>query len=150
MRSLSVDVDIAAPPAHVWEVMSDTARWAEWTPSVTSIRRLDSGPFAVGSRVLIRQPRLPPALWKVVALEPGTSFTWTSVAPGLRVTAHHRVRASGEGSRATLSLEYRGPLGGLLARLTRGITEKYVAFEATGLKARCEDPAFRHSGMQPG
>lgn len=135
---------MAAPPQRVWEVMSDTDRWHEWTPSVTSIRRLDGGAFAVGSRALIRQPKFPPALWKITAIQPGRSFTWASTAPGVRVIAHHWVEPANGGSRATLSLEYRGILGGLLGRLTRDITERYLAFEARGLKARSENPNFHY------
>jgi len=29
--------------------------------------------------------------------------------------------------------------------MTKGITERYLGFEATGLKARSENPAFRRS-----
>ena len=65
--------------------MADGERWHEWTPSVRSIRFLDKGPLALGTRALIRQPRFPPAVWQVTALEPGKSFTWRSGAPGLRV-----------------------------------------------------------------
>jgi hypothetical protein len=50
----------------------------------------------------------------------------------------------GDGSRATLSIEVQGLLGGLLWRMTRDITERYVTFEVKGLKARSEDPGFRH------
>jgi uncharacterized membrane protein len=134
--------DIAAPPQRVWDVMSDLTRWHEWTPSVTSIKRLDEGPLAVGSRAWIRQPKFPPALWRVTAIEPGTSFTWTSTAPGLRVVAQHAVQPRDGGSRATLSLEYDGPFGGILASLTKNITSRYLAMEAAGLKARSENPAF--------
>ena len=144
MRKFRITIDIAAPADRVWEVMSDTERWHEWTPSVTSIRRRDHGPFAVGSRLIIRQPKFPPAFWKVTAIEPGRSFTSESIGPGFRVVAHHSVDPTGSGSKATLSLELRGPLGGLFGRMTRGITERYLAFEATGLKARSENPAFRH------
>jgi hypothetical protein len=105
--------------------MSDTDRWHEWTPSVTSVRRLDGGAFAVGSRALIRQPKFPPALWKITAIEPGRSFTWVSAAPGIRVIAHHWVEPANGGSRATLSLEYQGIIGGVLGRLTRDITKRY-------------------------
>jgi len=50
--------------------------------------------------------------------------------------------AAGDRSKATLSLRYEGLLGGLLARLTRGITNRYLAMEAKGLKARSENPFF--------
>ena len=135
--------DIAAPAEQVWEVMSDTDRWHEWTPSVTSVKRLGGGPFVVGSRVVIRQPRFPPALWKITAIEPGRSFTWISVAPGLRVVGHHRVEPTISGSRATLSLSLQGVFGGLFGRMTRDITRRYLAFEADGLKARSENADFR-------
>jgi hypothetical protein len=34
--------------------------------------------------------------------------------------------------------------------MTKGITERYLAFEATGLKARSENSAFHHSGNGTG
>jgi uncharacterized membrane protein len=144
MRKFSVTADIGAPAERVWEVMSDVERWHEWTPSVTRVRLLDAGPLAVGSRAVIRQPKFPPALWKVAAIEPGRSFTWVSVAPGLRVVGHHAVEPTAAGSRATLSLDLQGILGGVWGRLTRGITERYIALEAKGLGARSLDPGFRH------
>jgi hypothetical protein len=146
MRAFSITTEvIAAPPDRVWEVMSDTERWHEWTPSVTSIRRLGSGSFRVGSRAIVRQPKFPPALWTVSTIEPGRGFIWTSVAPGLRVIAHHFVESGADGSRATLSIEYHGIFGGILGALTKRITERYLALEARGLKARSENPLFRHS-----
>ena len=136
--------DIAAPAARVWEVMSDVDRWHEWTPSIAAIKRLGDEPLAVGTRAIVRQPKLPPALWKVTQIEPGASFTWVSRAPGLRVVGTHRVEPTATGSRATLSLELHGVVGGFFGWLTKGITERYIGFEATGLKARSENPAFRH------
>jgi uncharacterized membrane protein len=133
------DVDIAAPPDVVWAVMSDVERWHEWTASVRSIRLLDDKPLAVGSRAVVRQPKFPPAVWKVTAIDPGRSFTWKSGAPGMWVYGHHSVRPAAGGSRATLGLHYEGMLGQLLSRMTRGITERYLALEAAGLKRRSED-----------
>jgi hypothetical protein len=146
MRNFRITIDIAAPADRVFEVMSDMERWHEWTPSVTSIKRLGGGPFGVGSRLLIRQPKFPPALWKVAAIEPGRSFTSVSIGPGFRVIAHHSVEPAPTGSKATLSLDLQGPLGGVFGRMTKGITERYIAFEAAGLKARSENPAFHHTG----
>ena len=147
-RQFSISIDIDAPADRVYEVMSDTDRWPEWTPSVTSIKRLDSGPFVVGSRAVIRQPKFPPALWTVTAIDGHRSFTWSNQAPGIKVIAHHSIDADGDRSKATLSLKYEGILGGLLARMTRGITNRYLAMEARGLKARSENPFFRVSSWE--
>ena len=147
MKEFNTAIDIAAPPSRVWQVMSDVDRWHEWTPSITSITRLGGEPFGVGTKAWVRQPKFPPALWKVSSIEPGKSFTWVSTAPGMRVVGRHSVEATEIGSRAILNLTYSGLFGGLFARLTRGITERYIGFEARGLKARSEDPAFRHAGF---
>jgi uncharacterized protein YndB with AHSA1/START domain len=149
MRRFSVTTEIDAPAERVWQVMSDTDRWHEWTPSITSSRRLGDAPLAVGTRVVIRQPKFPPALWTVRAVEPGRSFTWVSVAPGLRVVGQHAVEPTARGSRATLSLDLQGLLGGVFGRLTGAITERYIGLEAAGLKARSENPAFRHGAAGP-
>ena len=133
-----ISVDITAPPHVVWSVMSDVERWHEWTSSVRSIRILDEGPLKVGSRALIRQPRFPPAVWAVTEIEHGRSFTWKSGAPGMRVYGRHSVAPVPGGSRANLHLHYEGALGWLLARLTRDITNRYLGFEAAGLKKRSE------------
>ena len=140
MRRFSITTDIAAPAERVWQVMSDIDRWPEWTRSVTSVTRRGGAPFAVGTRVVIRQPKFPPALWTITAIDPGKSFTWVAAGPGFRSVGTHRVDPMPGGSRATLSLDLEGPLGGLFGRLTRGITERYIGFEASGLKARSEAP----------
>ena len=147
VKTFRVSTEIAAPPARVWDVMSDVERWHEWTPSITSITRLDDGPFGVGSRALVQQPGLPQATWEVTAFEPERGFTWVSTAPGVRVSGHHFAEPTPGGSRATLSVELQGMLSSLLALVTGKITEQYIALEASGLKARSEDPSFRHQGM---
>ena len=137
-------IDINAPAERVYAVMIDIDRWHEWTASITSITRLAGAAFVVGTRAMVRQPKLPPATWTVSKIELGRGFEWINTAPGLKVTGHHFVEPTPNGSRATLGLSYEGIFGGLLARLTRGITRRYIAMEAAGLKARAEDPAYRH------
>src|SRR4051812_35863936 len=105
MKEFTTSVDIGAPTERVWQGMSDTDRWYEWTASVSSVKRLDDAPFAVGTKVLIRQPKLPPALWTVTAIEPQRTFTWVSTAPGLKAIGRHSVVPTAGGSRATLTLE---------------------------------------------
>src|SRR3954464_3969316 len=143
VRQFSISVEIAAPPERVWQVMSDVERWHEWTPSVNSVRL--RGPLAVGSTATIRQPKFPPAFWQITVIDAGRSFTWISPAPGMRIVASHSVAPNESGgTRATLSLDLQGLLGGLFGRLTKRITERYLGFEASGLKARSENPAFHH------
>ena len=132
-------IDIAAPPEQVWSVMSDVERWPQWTASVKSVERLDAGPFAVGSRARVRQPRLPTAVWTVTALEPGRSFTWRNASPGVTSVAVHTVEAAGgDRSRVTLGVDWSGPLAPLLRLIYGGLSRRYVAMEAHGLKQRCE------------
>ena len=138
-----ISVDIAASPEIVWQVMRDAERWHEWTESVTSIRVLGNQPLAVGTRAIIRQPRFPPAVWKVTELEPGRGFTWKSGMPGSWVSAMHTIEPLGSGSRVTLRLRYEGLIGRLLARFTNGITNRYLAMEAAGLKKRSEEREHR-------
>jgi hypothetical protein len=134
----AISVDILAPPARVAEVMLDVERWHEWTDSIRRVSILGGGPLAIGKRAFVRQPGVPPAFWKATALEPGRGFTWTSSVPGLLVIGHHYADPIPTGSRATLSLDYTGLFGPLMARMTVGINDKYLAMEAAGLKARSE------------
>ncbi|HEY8550137.1 MAG TPA: SRPBCC family protein [Vicinamibacterales bacterium] len=134
-------IHIAAPADVVWSVIADVERWHEWTPSVRSIRLLDRGGLRIGSRAIVRQPRLAPALWKVTAIEPGREFTWRSGLPGIRVDARHAVIPIDDGSRATLSVEFGGIGGRLMARLLRELNARYLALEAEGLKRRSEERA---------
>ncbi|HYC33443.1 MAG TPA: SRPBCC family protein [Gemmatimonadales bacterium] len=136
MTGVSISTDIAAPPDRVWAVMADVERWHEWTPTVTSIERLDKGPLVAGSRARIRQPRLPVAVWEVTELVPGKSFVWVTRSPGVRVIARHEVEPSGAGARATLSVRFTGPLGPLVAWVTGSLNERYLALEAKGLRER--------------
>jgi uncharacterized membrane protein len=141
MTEYAVSIDIQAPPDRVWAIMSDVRRWHEWTASITSIRRLDEGPLRVGSRAMVRQPKVPPALWRVTELEEGRRFSWVTGSPIARATGHHSVEPLADGSRATLALEFSGILGALFARLLDDINRRYLTMEANGLKARSEGTA---------
>lgn len=139
MRDFSIAVDIEAPPARVWEVLTDGEKWAEWTPSVTSVEILDK-PLRVGSRAVIRQPELPPGKFKITALEPGKSFTWASGLPGIvYVHAHHSVEPGPLGTKATLRLRFDGLLGGFMGGKMAELNNRYLAMEAAGLKRASEE-----------
>jgi hypothetical protein len=86
----------------------------------------------------VRQPKLLPARWQVTEVEEARGFTWIMRGPGTLVTARHDVEGAGDRSRVTLSLDFSGFLGPLVARVTRGLNERYLALEAQGLKKRAE------------
>ena len=138
----SVTVDIAAPPERVWDVLTDVEQWSQWTETVTSVTRLDEGPLRAGSRATNNQPKVPETEYVVTEFDPGRSFTWVATAPGVTTTARHDVEAlPGGGSRVTLAVQQAGWLGAVMGRLYRGLTDRYLANEAAGLKSRCEgDP----------
>ena len=140
MSRHEVTVEIAAPPDRVWAVMRDVDRWHEWTPSIKGVKRLEGKVFAVGTRVRVRQPRLPPAVWEITSIHPDGGFTWESVGPGVHVTARHEIEATEAGTRVRLSIVNEGPLGAFIGRLIAGVTRRYMAMEAEGLKARSENP----------
>ena len=135
----SISVDIAASAHRVWEVLTDVERWSEWTETVTSVKRLDDGPLRSGSRATINQPKVPETEYVVTDLDPGRSFTWVARGPGVTTIARHDIEALPDGgSRVTLSVEQDGLLGRVMGRFYRGLTDRYLANEAAGLKSRCE------------
>jgi hypothetical protein len=135
----STTVDIAAAPERVWEVLADVERWSDWTETVTWVRRLDDGPLRSGSRAKINQPKIPETEYVVTEIEPGQSFTWVATGPGVTTTARHMIEAlPGGGTRVTLAVDQAGLLGSVMGRFYRGLTDRYLANEAEGLKARCE------------
>jgi uncharacterized protein YndB with AHSA1/START domain len=135
-----ITVRVAAAPERVWEILADVENWPRWTPSVTSITRLDAGPLRVGSRVRIKQPRLPVTTWTVTELSPGESFTWIAAGPGFRTIAIHRILPAEPGAVVTLALEQNGLIGRLVGRLMAGMTNRYLAMEGNGLKDQAERP----------
>ena len=142
MTFFQIETEINASAELVWATMRDVERWPEWTPTVTSVRLRTPPPLAVGSRVVIRQPKLPPALWRVGELDDSLRrFTWVNSALGVRVIATHFAVPFGERSRASFSLRFEGLFAEILGFATRKLNNRYLAMEAQGLKSRVEDTA---------
>jgi hypothetical protein len=151
MNNFSNSIDIDARREDVWPIMSDVEKWSQWTPSIKHIRLLNGRPLAIGRLAFVRQPRVMPTVWKVTALEPNRSFTWTTGIPGLLfVVAVHSVEDVAKGSRATLSLTFSGLLGRAVARLTKKLNERYLALEAEGLKRVSESSRVGSSSIARG
>ncbi len=134
--------EIAADPAAVWAVWTDVEHWPDWTDSMTSVHRLDTGEFTVGSSARVKQPGVRAMVWTVTESEPGRSFNWSSRTLGSRMVASH-VLVPGPDGRLTaqLSVEQTGPLAGLLGLLAGAQIRRYLEMEADGIKRHCESAA---------
>jgi uncharacterized membrane protein len=138
MASESLAIDIAAPAERVWDVLLDVESWPQWTPSMTSVKRLDPGLLRVGSRARIKQPGLPVLVWQVTDVDEGARFTWVTRSPGLSTTATHEVSEAPGGSRLTLTVTWSGPLAAVATALASKRTRRSLAQEAGGAKTRSE------------
>jgi uncharacterized membrane protein len=132
-------IDIDAPVERVWDVLMDVEKWPDWSPTMTTVKRLEPGIFRPGSTARVKQPRLAEAIWRVTAMMPPTSFTWSSRARGVTTVARHTVTAlDNGGARAGSEIDQHGPLA-LIARIFFArLTQRYMREEAQGLKQRCE------------
>jgi uncharacterized membrane protein len=135
-RFFETSSHIDAPAQQVWEVIFDVARWPEWTPTIDSVERLEDGPFRVGSRAVVRQPKLPKASWEVTEVVDGRSFTWEAKGPGMKTIARHEVVPDATGSAVTLSIEQTGPMGAVAGLVWRRLTQRYIELEAESLANR--------------
>jgi uncharacterized membrane protein len=132
-------IDIDAQPEHVWDVLSDLEAWPRRIETVEVVELLTPTPVARGSRVRLKQPRLPEGTWDVTAWEAPSYFEWCQKSGGITSVAGHRVDALDAGrSRLTLSLDMRGLLVPLVALFYRGLTNRYMAMEAQGMKRAAE------------
>ena|ERR1700744_1889544 len=138
MKTFNVMVDIDASAQRVFRALSDVEKWPDWTPTVQSVRRLDSGPFTVGSRARIVQPKIRPAVWQVSAMDADANFTWVSKSPGLRLEAGHTVQPAGAGCRVSLTFEITGALSSIAGLIFGRTIAEYVTTEAQALKKHCE------------
>ncbi|MFI1580125.1 SRPBCC family protein [Embleya sp. NPDC020630] len=133
-------IRIEATAERVWEILMDVERWPTWTASMSEVRRLDREPFGVGSRVRVKQPRLPATQWVVTEREPGRSFAWTSRSGGVTTLADHRIGVD-EGVTVELILRQSGLLTPLIGLVAGKLTRRYLRMEAEGLKERAERDA---------
>lgn len=121
----TITTEVDAPPEVVFAVLSEVERWPEWTPTVTRVERLGdaAAPLALGGRIRIVQPKVPPAEWTVTALEPGRGFRLFSRSPGATVQADHWIEPAegGDRSRVTLSVTFAGFLGRVIGWPQRAV-----------------------------
>jgi hypothetical protein len=137
--SYSTSVMICSSTERVWSMLIDVENWPRYTASMTSVERLDHGPFQCGSRARIKQPNVPPLVWTVTDFQPWQHFTWSATMVGVDLIATHALSQRASDSVAlTLSIDYRGRLARPVEVLSSRLTRRYLKMECAGIKRVCE------------
>jgi uncharacterized membrane protein len=132
-------IEIDASQQRVWEVLSEIEAWPQRIETVDTVELLTPAPLTNGSRVRLKQPKLPEGVWDITAWDAPSYFEWTQKATGATSVAGHRVEALGEGrARLTLTLDMRGFLIPVVALFYKGLTNTYMTLEAEGMKRAAE------------
>jgi uncharacterized protein YndB with AHSA1/START domain len=120
---------IAATPDRVWELVSDTSRYAEWVASTAAVPRTD-GPASEGSTYDLIEPIAGPwrakTRWTVIEFDPPRRQVHRSedvpfASEWLVIT---EIAPSGDGSELTSTLRAQPSLGVLGASILRAIRSK--------------------------
>ena len=132
-------IDIDASQQRVWDVISDIEAWPRRVDTVDTVELLTPAPLSAGSRVRIKQPKLPEGVWDITTWDAPSFFEWIQKTTGMRIVAGHRVTQLGEGrARLTLTIEMDGFLSPVMGRLSAGLTNEYLARETEGMKRAAE------------
>jgi uncharacterized membrane protein len=132
-------IEIEAPQQRVWDVLSDIEAWPNVVETVETVQLLTPAPITTGSRVRLKQPKLPEGTFDVTTWDAPSYFEWAQKQNGATSVAGHRVEALGEGrSRLTLTLEMRGVLIAIVGRFYKDLTNRYMTLEAEGMKRAAE------------
>jgi uncharacterized membrane protein len=135
-------IEIDAPQQRVWDVLSALEAWPQRIETVDIVELLTPAPIAKGSRVRLKQPKLPEGTWDVTVWDAPSYFEWTQKTSGITSVAGHRVEARGEGrALLTLTLDMRGLLIPIMALFYKDLTNRYMNLEAEGMKRAAESPA---------
>lgn len=132
-------IDIDAQQQRVWDVLSDIEAWPRRVETVDVAELLTPAPVAKGSRVRLKQPKLPEGTWDITVWDAPSYFEMRQKSGGVTSVAGHRVEAlEGGRSRLTLSVDMQGwlvPIGGLFSK---GMTTRYMTSEAQDMKRAAE------------
>lgn len=132
-------IDIAASQHRVWDVLSDLEAWPQRIETVDLVELLTPAPVSQGSRVRLKQPKLPEGVFYVTIWDSPSYFEWRQKAGGATTVAGHRVEAlADDRSRLTLTLEMRGMLVPIVALFYKKLIDRYMTLEAEGMKRAAE------------
>ena len=130
-------ISIAAPPAVVWGVLTDTARWPEWNPSQPGFKV----PLKAGARGRIAVASGSRVRWvpiRMVSVVPERTLSWRGGVRGVFHAVHgFDLMPEGSGTRVDHVEIFSGVIPHLAwAALQRRLMPRYRAVNAA-LRERC-------------
>ncbi len=102
-------IEIDAAPQRVWDVLSDIEAWPERVETVDVGELLTPDPVAKGSRIRLKQPKLPEGTWDITVWDPPSYFEMSQKSGGVTNVAGPPGR--GAGGRQGASDTQRGDAG---------------------------------------
>jgi uncharacterized protein YndB with AHSA1/START domain len=111
------EVEIAAPPGVVWDVLTGFAQWPDWNPDVKAME--SEGPVEPGSE--FRWKAGPGTIVSTLEqVDPPRYIRWRGRTLSIKAMHEWRFEPSNGGTR----VETEESFGGFLARLFRGSLQK--------------------------
>ena len=145
-HKIQTEIDIAASPQTVWEILTGLEQYQDWNPLITS----SSGVVAVGEKLTNRLElpggKVDTRTVRVTAVEPSRLFEWNGRLLGLALLfqGQHRLELEDtpNGARLTHSEEFSGLAAPLILRRTVvAQIEEGFRMMNNALKARAEAQA---------
>lgn len=152
MKTISHSIEINAPAADVWKVLTDLAAYPDWNPFI----REASGRIAVGERLTLR---MFPANGKpmtfrprVLAADPGAELRWIGrfILPGV-FDGEHRftlTETATGGTELVQSENFSGLLVPFTGKTIAATRQNFAALNQA-LKTRAENPAQPNPAAEP-
>lgn len=140
---LHTSLEIEAPPAVVFEVISTPERLTQWNASVASARRVGEGAVGLGSHAVMHGRVLGTTMeseTEVVQFEPPHLFA-TRAVRGPRVHTTFRLEESSHGTWVDVTVEGDVPGGAFGSAIAENILRGDFTRSMHQLKTLCETEA---------
>ncbi len=138
MKRFASTVEIHAPAARIWGLLTDSVHYPDWNPTVQSVE----GAIVPGARIVVRPADNPKRAFpvKVSAFAPPHRMVWSGGMPlglfrGERVFELTQTRA--DTVRFSMQETFSGPLSGLIGKSIPDLQPAFDDF-AAALKRRAE------------
>jgi hypothetical protein len=136
------EIEIAAAPEVVWEVLTRFEQWPQWNADVKSMSY--EGPLAPGSE--FRWKAGPGTIVSTLErVEPPRAVSWRGRTMTIKAMHHWRLEANDGGTR----VETEESFSGLLARLFRGQLQKTLDKSLDEGLERLKREVERRAGTAP-